>query len=313
MQRWPALKQARLPLRSAPWRLGGTLLALCAAVLLSGCDTLSFAVANLPPRLSQVTRLADIRYADGPRGLLDIYLPPGGSAAVAGRPVLVFFYGGGWTSGSRQQYRFAATALAQLGYVTVVPDYRLYPAVRFPAFVEDGARAVAWVQQHIAGYGGDAQRLVLMGHSAGAYAADMLTVEPGYLRQAGGDPSRIAGLVSLSGPHNLTPNTAVLHSIFSAPHVPAEWRATERVQGRGPPTLLLHGGEDTLVGSADSALFADLLRARGTEVTLRIYPRCNHSCPVAALSLPARRLAPTLADVAAFLARLGTPPGEVRP
>jgi acetyl esterase/lipase len=263
----------------------------------------SFAVANLPAHFSEATRTSGIAYAPGPRGKLDVYRPAGATPA-APRPVIVFFYGGGWSSGNRSAYRFAATTLADLGYVVVVPDYRLYPEVRFPAFIEDGAAAVAWAEQHIAAYGGDGTQIVLIGHSAGAYIAAMLSVEPRYLKQAGADPAPIAGLVTLSGPMWLRPNTPQLNIIFSAPYAPTNWQATALVARRGPATLIIHGLDDQLVGTDNSVLFAEQLRAAGGEVTLKLYEHCDHVCTLAALSVPARRRAPTLADIATFLKSL---------
>jgi acetyl esterase/lipase len=267
------------------------------------CTAVYFAAANVPARFLEVTRRANIAYASGTRGKLDVYQPPGHPTTPV-RPVIVFFYGGNWTSGARQNYRFVATSLAQLGYVTVVPDYRLYPEVRFPAFIEDGAKAVAWVQAHIADYGGDAGRIVLMGHSAGAHLAALLAVDARYLSAAGADPGRIAGLISLSGPLDLAPNTKLLNSIFAAPNTSDDWRPTRHVDRREAPTLLLLGRDDRLVGSAGSELFAELLRGRGGDVEFKLYDHCDHTCPVAALSVPARHKAPTRSDVADFMARV---------
>jgi acetyl esterase/lipase len=281
------------------------LAALATALLLGGCTALSFAVANLPAHAAGVTRTAELPYGSDTRQKLDVYQPAKAllKSAVAGKvPVIVFWYGGSWTGGSRAEYRFVGVALAQLGYVVVIPDYRLYPKVRFPAFLDDGGRAVAWVQQHINEYGGDATRIVLMGHSAGAHLAAMLVADGQYLRRAQVDAGHIAGLIGLSGPYDLMPNTATLNRIFDTPYTPQDWQVTAKVSGRLPPTLLIHGVDDSLVRSHVSEQFAALLRARGTRVELRIYKSCSHACPLAALSVPARHQAPTLADVAAFMA-----------
>jgi acetyl esterase/lipase len=280
-------------LRAIVW-----LLAASGALAVSGCTALSFAVANAPARLTDVQRTAGIAYGALPRQRLDVYRP---ARADISKPVVVFWYGGAWTEGGRAQYRFVGTALAQLGYIVVLPDYRLFPEVRFPVFLDDGASAVHWVQQHIAQYGGDAQRLVLMGHSAGAYMASMLLADAQYLQRADVDPKRIVGLIALSGPFNLTPNTASLNAIFAPPYSVADWRVTARQQHAAPPTLLLHGLDDQLVLSAVSERFATQLRALGSEVTLKLYAHCDHVCPLAALSVPARHRATTLADVTVYL------------
>ena len=78
-------------------------------------------------------------------------------------PVVVFFYGGSWQSGRRQDYSFVAQALTSRGCVVVIPDYRLYPEANFPAFVEDGAAAFAWVHEHISRFGGDPGQRICYG------------------------------------------------------------------------------------------------------------------------------------------------------
>ncbi len=124
----------------------------------------------------------DIAYLPGKRHALDIWDVPGGKTP---KPVLIFWYGGGWVKGSKEDYGFAARAYAAKGFVVVMPDYRLVPEVRFPAFVEDGAAAVKWVEANIARFGGDPRRIAFAGHSAGAYTAIMLATDPRYLRAAG--------------------------------------------------------------------------------------------------------------------------------
>lgn len=116
------------------------------------------------------------------RQKLDVYLP---YDAGLGLPVVVFFYGGTWQSGRRQDYRFVAPALTASGAIAVIPDYRVYPEVKFPTFLEDGAASVSWVRNHIGDFVGGAEQLFLMGHSAGAYIATMLALNPGYLAQVG--------------------------------------------------------------------------------------------------------------------------------
>jgi acetyl esterase/lipase len=308
-------------IRAAPiaWRKAAALwLLIGIGSALSGCTALSFAVANAPARLSQLSRSTDIAYGELARQQLDVYRPVAAAAAPAAadsvphshdsKPVIIFWYGGAWTEGTRARYRFIGAALSQLGYVTVLPDYRLYPEVRFPDFMTDGARAVAWVQAHIADYGGDARRIVLMGHSAGAHMASLLVADPRYLKAANVDAARIVGLIGLSGPYDLTPNTDALHLIFAAPATASEWQPVAQQRRAAPPTLLIHGVDDELVRSIVSENYAAQLRALGTDVTLRLYTHCDHICPMAALSVPARRRAATLADVAEFLRRLSAVP-----
>jgi acetyl esterase/lipase len=114
---------------------------ICAAVLsaaLPACSSLGFFVANAPVPFGSFARSTGLPYGEDPRQRLDVFSPRSGK-----HPVVVFFYGGSWTTGEKSQYAFVGAALAARGYVTVIPDYRLYPQVRFPEFIADGARAVA--------------------------------------------------------------------------------------------------------------------------------------------------------------------------
>jgi acetyl esterase/lipase len=198
-------------------------------------------------------------------------------------------------------------ALAGLGYVVVIPDYRLYPQVRFPTFLDDAAQAVAWVERQAANYGGDPHRIVLLGHSAGAHMAAMLALNPVYLRGAGADPGDIRGLIGLSGPYELTPNDATLNAIFAAPYTPHDWQVLPYVSAAAPPALLIHGGADEVVWPRNSEQLAAALRARGVPVTLKIYPGRGHAATVAALSWVLRWRSPTLKDIGAFMQTLPGP------
>lgn len=161
--------------------LAVALLALVAAA----CSPLGL-LNHLTPSDGDATRAAEgVAYGPDPRQVLDVYTPAKPSAAA---PVVVFFYGGSWSSGRRQDYAFVGKALASRGFVTVIPDYRLVPQVRFPAFVQDSAAAVKWAYDHAAQYGGDAGRLAVMGHSAGAYNAMMVALDTHWLAQAGAPP-----------------------------------------------------------------------------------------------------------------------------
>jgi acetyl esterase/lipase len=165
----------------------------------------------LAPRYG-ITVTRDIAYADGPRHALDVYAPrPSGRPA----PVPVFFYGGNWDSGSKAMYRFVGAAMAARGVLTVIPDYRLYPQVRFPDVMYDAARAVAWTRANIARYGGDPYRLFFMGHSAGGQIATLLALDPTYLRSAGVSPHDVCGVIGLAGPYDFLPlHDDVLKTIF---------------------------------------------------------------------------------------------------
>jgi len=155
----------------------------------------------------------DLAYGDNPRQKLDLYLPEAGSAAK--RRVLVFFYGGGWDSGSKDGYLFAAKPFVDAGYVVAIPDYRLYPEVRFPAFVEDGALALRWIADNAARFGGNGDRLYLAGHSAGAHTAALLALDARYLDAVGLQTARIAAVAADNvGVEVMQPEEDGLYSVF---------------------------------------------------------------------------------------------------
>jgi acetyl esterase/lipase len=238
----------------------------------------------------------DIAYGTAPRQRLDIYVP---ERLAAPAPVVVFLYGGGWDSGSKEMYRFVGGALAAQGFVTVIPDYRLYPAVRYPTFIEDCAAAFAWTTAHAAAWGGS-DRFVLMGHSAGAYNAAMLALDGRYLAQAGA-AARPRATVGLAGPYDFLPvGTAELRAIFGYPTSP-ETQPVDHVDGRNAPMLLLAGTRDTTVLPRNTERLAAHIRAAGGPVTARLYPNIDHREIVGALGQPFRFLCPTLADSADFI------------
>jgi acetyl esterase/lipase len=272
---------------------------LGAALLLASCTSLKLAVANAPALLGDYQRHAALGYGTGPRRTLDIYVPRGARAA----PVVVFWYGGSFEYGRRENYRFVGAALAQRGLVAVLPDYRVYPPALFPEFVDDAAQAVKWVHDHAAAYGGDPARLFLMGHSAGGYLASMVALDRRYLSKAGAGDVRVRGLIALSAPHVLVPNTRVLKVIFGPPWTTADWQPLNFSSSSAPPALLIHGQQDQTVDPRNSETLAATLRARGVDVTLRIIPRLNHSDTIAAFSVPLRRRAPVLDETVAFIQR----------
>src|SRR3954451_1929612 len=157
---------------------------------------------TLVPKDPSSRRIAkDLSFGPDPKQILDLYAPKRQSGPL---PLLVFVHGGGWDSGDRREYSFVGRALAALGFLVACADYRVFPEVVFPSFVEDLALAANWLVAHAAEYGGDPQRLILVGHSAGAYNAMMVTLQPERFG-APGLRGRIKGLVGLSGPYDFYP------------------------------------------------------------------------------------------------------------
>jgi acetyl esterase/lipase len=184
-----------------------------------------------------------VPYGADSRHKLDIWAPRGKAAEAL--PVVIFFYGGGWSEGSRTDYGFAGAAYASKGFIAVLPDYRLVPSVRFPAFVEDGALAVKWVRDNIARYGGDPNRISVAGHSAGAYNAAMLALDPHFLRDAGVDPRIIRSAALLSGPSDFYPFTeARSRAAFGQWKTPRETQPISFARRDAPPIFLAHGTND---------------------------------------------------------------------
>jgi acetyl esterase/lipase len=242
-----------------------------------------------------------IAYGARARQTLDVCRPIDAASA----PVVVFFYGGGWRSGRKGLYRYVAKALARRGYVAVVPDYRIYPEVRYPEFLEDAALAVRWVKDNIGRFGGDPEIIFLKGHSAGAHIAAMLAIDARWLQQVGLSPRRdIAGLIGLAGPYDYLPlRDETLKVIFGG----ADRQETQpifHVSPGAPPALLMTGSDDRLVEPGNATRLAQRLRAAGNRATVRIYRRVGHYLIVAALAPLLQHLLPVWRDVDAFIAEI---------
>ncbi len=230
---------------------------------------------------------------------LDIWRPAQGEPPF---PVILFSHGGGWHSGARGHYGFAARAFASRGYMAVVPDYRLYPHARFPAFVEDVARAVAWTHDHVANYGGDPDRLFLSGHSAGAYNVMMVALDRQWLGRLGKRTDIIKGVAVLAGPYDFLPlDPGAAQNSFGHWPRPHMTQPVNFARADGPPLLLLHGRKDDVVGLYNSRNLREAVLAAGGDAELIEYPGIDHYDIVMALSRPFRGRAPALADVADWL------------
>ena len=266
-------------------------------VFASGCTSVAFLIANSATLTGRYDRSTDRAYGPESRHKLDVYSPKD----AKDRPVVVFFYGGSWTTGSRGLYRFVGAALAERGFVTVVPDYRLYPQVKFPIFVDDGALAVAWVQKHAHEFGGDPHRIVLMGHSAGGHEAAFLAYDRKLLDKVGARSEWIVGLVGLSGPYALEPNSDVLNTIFANPYTEADWQPVRFVTPQAPPTFLAHGTADDVVSIKHAEKLRDVLQANHVRVETHFYPDKKHADTVAGFSIPARGRTPVLDQSVTFM------------
>jgi acetyl esterase/lipase len=273
---------------------------LLASSLLGGCTAAAFVAANAPSAFGPYERTAGIAYGADSRQRLDVYVPDGTTGAPL--PVIVFIHGGSWQTGSKDQYRFVGSGLAEKGFVSVVANYRLNPAVRFPAFVDDAALAVAWTLRNIDRYGGDPRRVFLMGHSAGAHTALLLALDRRYLEAAGASPDELRGVIGLSGPYDFAIDSDLLRAVFGAAAEPRDTQPVNFVRGDAPPLLLIHGTDDGICWVTHSIRLTELIRAAGGRADLRLYPGLGHGATVGGFSRLGRGTAPTLGDVAAFVA-----------
>ena len=268
------------------------------ALLLSACSPTGILNATVPTDGVAVTH--DVAYADGPRHTMDIYRPPG---AVGQMPLVVFVHGGNWRTGDKAMYPFVALPLAARGAVVAVPDYRLYPDVQFPGFVDDTARAVAWAAAHAAEFGADGGRVFLVGHSAGAYNVAMLAVDPGFLARAGFDRARLAGVVGLAGPYDFLPMTGEdVREVFASAQDGPLSQPITYVDGRNPPLLLLAGTDDTTVMPLNTVSLTAKVRAAGGVAEDKLYPGLGHIGIITAFAPLFQWRAPVLDDVWAFIA-----------
>ena len=279
--------------------------ALVACSPLTAINTLS------PGGASRVT--LNLPYGSDQRNKLDVYTP---LAANGAAPVVVFFYGGNWTSGDRADYAFVGRSLASRGIVTVVADYRLYPAVHYPEILDDTAQAVAWAIKQVAQYGGDPHRLFVMGHSAGGYNAAMVALDGKLLAKYGMTPDALRGWIGLAGPYDFLPiENPTAKPVFFAPNTPPDSQPINHVTRSAPPALLIAAKHDNLVDPLrNTGGLASKLRANGVPVSVFYFDRGSHPTLVASIAAPLRWLAPTLDTVVDFVdsdgGRLPVPPAR---
>ncbi len=254
-----------------------------------------------------IVRTADVQYGDSARQRLDVYRR---LTTRAPAPVIVFVYGGRWKYGTKDDYLLIGNNFARRGWVTVIVNYRLYPSVLFPAWVDDGASAVAWTVRNIERFGGDTSRIIVVGHSSGAHTTALLALDEHYLRDAGVPAGAVRGFVSISGPVDTSWTARDVQRLMGpAEGWPATYPATH-IDGSDPPLLLMHGEADEVVSPGSSRRLARRIRERGGCVELHLYPSVGHIDIAAALGLPGIGSAPVLEDLARFVR---DPVGETCP
>jgi acetyl esterase/lipase len=273
-------------------------------LLLSGCTGLG--TLNSLTTDDGYHVASNIQYDRVTGEALDVY----NFAKAQDAPVVVFFYGGRWSQGSKEQFKFIGQALTSQGFVVVIADYRKYPQVRFPAFVQDAAKAVRWTHDNIQKFGGDPNKLFVMGHSSGAHMAAMLALNESYLKAVGGSRSWLKGMIGLAGPYDFMPLTAPdLRDMFGPPDLYEQSQPILFVDGRNPPLLLLAAEDDETVLVKNTRNLASAVSKAGGPVETLIYPKVgcpafdSHSCILATIAAPLRKQSDVLAGITDFIRR----------
>lgn len=278
-------------------KIQSTLFSLfAAALLLAGCSASK--LLALAGQNDSYRKVENISYGADPRHKMDIFLP---QQPAPSRCAILFFYGGSWQDGARADYHFAAQGLIRTGCVVAIADYRLYPAVSYPAFIEDSAKAFVWLKQNAKVYDINPANIYLAGHSAGAYNAAMLALHPRYLNDAGGSASDIRGVIGIAGPYDFLPFTDknIIALFSTAPE--QETQPIYYANSKAPPFLLLTGTGDTKVLPKNSHNLAKALKDKTRPVTIKTYPDVGHVGIALALSPVFAGDPPVLEDIEQFI------------
>jgi acetyl esterase/lipase len=277
---------------------------LLAGFLLSvaACTSIGTSLANLPVSYGTDRIRTDVAYGGKSWQKLDLYFPR--DAGKAKLPIIVFFYGGRWTVGEKEIYPFVADAFTRKGYIVAIPDYAKFPLVKFPAFIEDAAAAIAWLHNNADTLRIDRDRLFVMGHSAGAHIGALVSTDSRYLKTQGGKRSWIAGFAGLAGPYAFTPDEPDLIEMFGPPEHYPLMQVPSFIDGRQPPMLLLHGGRDDVVGQFNMEKVKEAVEDKGGVVETHLYPDLDHIDIVAAFSWIYSDKASVAGDIDRFFRRI---------
>jgi len=274
---------------------------LLSTLLLTACASISVGYINNLAKNNNSIAGKDIAYADNKTNRLDIYKPKQSINA----PVVVFFYGGCWgacQSYSKKHYRFVAQALTSNGIVAVIVDYRTYPKVLFGDIIRDTSQSVEWVKNNISRFGGDPNKIFLMGHSSGAHLAATLICDRRYLTK--NTYNNIRGFVGLAGPYDFLPFTANYQKQVFAPSTNYYLsQPINFVTGNEPPMLLLYGNRDVTVERRNIINMRNKIIQLGGKVESHIYDKLSHVKLISALAIPFQNKSPVLKDILSFISR----------
>lgn len=273
-------------------------IALC--LPLTACVDSTLYLVNSIARIGEYNVTRDIEYGPHDENRLDFYRP----ANVKARGTIIFFYGGCWGACEtlpKDDYRFVAQTLTNLGFAVAIPDYRLYPDVKFLAIMDDASMAFQWVSDHHREFGVDSESIVVMGHSAGAHIAAMLAANEDYL----GDDlySRMAAFIGLAGPYDFPFDQEYQFELFSELDY-EESMPTSFIDGSEAPMLLMHGDDDDKVILRNLVKMREAIESKNGRVETRVYQEVGHAQIIAALFMPLRNRYPVAEDISLFLKQL---------
>jgi acetyl esterase/lipase len=236
------------------------------------------AVPVSSPEEFEVERHADIAYrtdadADPTHHLLDLYIPIGSKNF----PVLFFVHGGSWETGSKNLYIAIGRAFARHGIGVVAINYRLSPKVMHPSHAQDVARAFEWTHANIAKYGGRADRITLMGHSAGGHLVSLIATDPEYLEAVQLEPRQISGVITISGLYEIEPGSPLTIHAFGTDIATCK-RASPMTYASGihPPFLIVYTDNDYAHFESMAIDFQTALAKSNNSATLLKLTRRNH-------------------------------------
>ena len=276
---------------------------VAAATLLSACSPIKLLNGLVPEDTYQFQ--GGIAYGAAPRQQLDVYQPlPATPPARGTRPLVVFFFGGTWSSGDRASYKFVGEALAARGAVVVIPDYGLSPAFTYPVFVRDSALAVKWALDNAAQLGADPKQVYVMGHSSGGYNAAMVALDDRWLGELGASPKQLAGWIGLAGPYDFLPiGDPQAQAAFNWPNTPRDSQPLAHASAASPRALLMAASKDNLVyPDRNTGQMAAALRAAGVPVRVQLFDNLSHVTLIGAFGKPVQWLGgPVLPPVMDFL------------
>lgn len=280
------------------------LICLLSFLAFSGCTRIGLFTVNLIADARGVRRTADVAYGSEIYQKLNIYRDKNSKVSEL-KPVIVFFYGGDWSSGDKNDYDFVAEAFTAKGFLVVIPDYSKYPAHRYPDFMVDAAKSVAWTYKNIENYGGNRNEVFLMGHSCGAFISTLLVTNKNFLKEQMIPSAIVLGGVGLSGPYDFVPGAKKYQEIFESAGVDAKSAMPATyIDGTQPPILLIHGLKDDLIDFYNVTRMQDKIKKYGGELECKLYPDVSHNGTIAALAAPLRGQAETLKDVINFLEKI---------